>query len=306
MNKFEHALQYLKDGTLFENFKRKIDNEKHIYYVDNEYLRKKIIQQNVHNKLIKQYKYVLDEEIEESSNRKKSKKIWTCWLQGVEQAPLLVKTCIKRMREVFGEKNVIVITNDNLFDYLDFPDYIIEKWKKGIITNTHFSNLIRTGLLIKYGGTWIDATILVLDKNLPKYFTNDKLFVFSHYEKGAVQDIMSSFMSAYSESRLLKYVQKLEYEYWKDHNTLMYYNLYHLLFFLAEQKCQEEWNDVHKYSNHLTHLLRKVIFDKYDKENLNEINMLSPIQKLSYKKEVPNEIKGTYYKKLIIDNDFDF
>jgi hypothetical protein len=41
----------------------------------------------------------------------------------------------------------------------------LEKYQKKIIDNTHFSDLLRLELLIKYGGTWIDASVLVTKYN---------------------------------------------------------------------------------------------------------------------------------------------
>ena len=39
-------------------------------------------------------------------------------------------------------KNVIVITEKNMYDYVSMPDFIIEKYKKGIISKTHFSEIV--------------------------------------------------------------------------------------------------------------------------------------------------------------------
>lgn len=49
--------------------------------------------------------------------------------------------------------------------------------EKGIITNTHFSDLLRIELLINHGGLWLDATTY-LTGTLPNYISeNDFLFI---------------------------------------------------------------------------------------------------------------------------------
>lgn len=58
--------------------------------------------------------------------------IWWCWLQGLESAPPIVKAC-----------------------------YILDKWKAGIISNTHFSDILCLELLTSRGGIWVDATVFV-------------------------------------------------------------------------------------------------------------------------------------------------
>ncbi len=50
----------------------------------------------------------------------------------------------------------VLITADNYTDYVEMDSIIVEKWKKGIINNTKFSNSLRLELLVKYGGIWID------------------------------------------------------------------------------------------------------------------------------------------------------
>ena len=45
------------------------------------------------------------------------------------------------------------------------PEYIVKKWEKGRIPAALFSDLLRLELLIKYGGTWIDSTVLCTGVN---------------------------------------------------------------------------------------------------------------------------------------------
>ncbi|MDY2924013.1 MAG: capsular polysaccharide synthesis protein, partial [Treponema sp.] len=78
--------------------------------------------------------------------------VWWCWFQGEENAPDVAKACLESVRKNMSGKQVIVITEKNMYDYVSMPDFIIEKYKKGIISKTHFSDLLRLELLIRHGG----------------------------------------------------------------------------------------------------------------------------------------------------------
>lgn len=94
-------------------------------------------------------------------------KIWMCWWQGLDNAPEIVKACIDSVRRNAGNREVIIITEENVSKYIIFPDWILEKVKKGIITKTNLSDLLRLSLLASYGGIWLDSTFFctgTLDK----------------------------------------------------------------------------------------------------------------------------------------------
>lgn len=61
--------------------------------------------------------------------------------------------------------------------YVDIPDYILQKYKQGKMTRTHLSDIVRLLLLSKYGGVWIDSTIL-LTNELPHYVIESPLFIY--------------------------------------------------------------------------------------------------------------------------------
>lgn len=56
--------------------------------------------------------------------------------------------------------DVKVIDEKNWLEYIDLPDYIICRRERKHIPPAHFADLLRLELLIRYGGTWIDSTVL--------------------------------------------------------------------------------------------------------------------------------------------------
>ena len=54
--------------------------------------------------------------------------IWLMWWQGEENAPEIVKRCIESVRLNAGNHDIIIITKNNYSDYINIPNYVIEKY----------------------------------------------------------------------------------------------------------------------------------------------------------------------------------
>ncbi len=232
-----------------------------------------------------------------------SNKIWICWLQGMENAPYVVKICYNSLKQNLKDKEIIVLTKDNIEQYISFPDYILEKWKKGIITNTHFTDLLRLELLIKYGGLWVDATVLCTNNNIPYYFFESDLFFFQNLKPGldGHSTVISSWIiSAKTNNKVLLATRHLCYEYWKKNNYLIDYFLLHYFMTMVLEKYKEEWKKVIPFSNSTPHILLLRLFDKFDENIWNAAKEQTPFHKLTYKFEKEKEtLNDTYYKKIV-------
>jgi len=88
--------------------------------------------------------------------------IWTCWWQGIENAPILVQQCIASIHCNADNHPVVVITWDNLNKYADIPEHIISLAKNGDLSLTHLSDVLRANLLANHGGQWVDSTMFCL------------------------------------------------------------------------------------------------------------------------------------------------
>lgn len=69
----------------------------------------------------------------QDSNRlehKRSKIIWFCWLQGMEQAPVLVHVCYESLKQNLPDRVIKVIDAKNWKEYIELPDYVIHRWEK--------------------------------------------------------------------------------------------------------------------------------------------------------------------------------
>ena len=229
--------------------------------------------------------------------------VWTIWLQGMEKAPEVVKKCYNSMKENMPDKEIIVITDDNYSNYVQFPDYILEKYEKGIISKVHFSDLLRIELLAKYGGTWLDGTVYCSGPIKQKYILEDDLFLFQNLKPGADGDsslISSWLMNASSNNKIVLLTRALLHRYWSKYNYAVDYFILHDLFQMAIEAYPEEWNKVVPYSNSTPHILLLRLFEEYDENVWSAVKEMTSIHKLSYKfTQEQAELKGTYYDVIL-------
>jgi len=234
----------------------------------------------------------------------RSNKVWVCWFQGMENAPPLVQRCYASLQENLPDRQIILLTQDNYRQYVTLPDYIEEKAAKGIIPKAQYSDLLRLELLIRHGGTWIDSTVLCSGKNIPDYMLNSDLFMFQSLKPGLdghATRISNWFITACTNHPLLLLTQALLYEYWKKHNSLLDYFIFHDLFELAIEAYPQQWEKVVPFSNAVPHILLLRLFEHYDPVVWSSICNMTPFHKLSYKFNQEQESEpDTYYTQLIV------
>ena len=199
-----------------------------------------------------------------------SDNIYWCWFKGIENAPKLYQATFNSVKNIVNSNNhnLIIINQTNMNHYVRFPSYILEKYEKKLITDTHFSNFLRLELLIKYGGTWIDASVL-MTKYEERFFRKD-LFFFN---------LSSWFITSEKGSPVLKTTRDLLYEYWRRENYLCYYFLFHESFSIAFDRYKEDYYDMPDISNRPEHYLQHYLMKK-----MNTKKYLKLIKKISVHK----------------------
>lgn len=262
-------------------------------------------QLKIKERLEKQYKsrlLIFDSQYDETLQHKSSNKIWICWFQGIENAPTLVQKCYQSVKENMLDKEIIVLTSDNLLEYVQFPDFILDKWKSGIITHTHMTDLLRLELLINHGGMWLDATVFCSGNDISDYYFDSDLFFYQCLKPGRdghATYISSWLMSAKTNNKLLMATRYLCYEYWKENNSMIDYFLLHDFMSIVLDYYPEDWSNIVPRDNATPHILLLRLFDKYDERIWNSIREQTYFHKLTYKfTEDKMKLEGTYYKKL--------
>lgn len=255
-------------------------------------------------RLERKYHKVLDSfSYLESLEHKKSNRLWIFWWQGMEQAPALVQCCYKSVKENLKDWEIVLITQDNYRQYVDFPELILDKLEKGQITLTHFSDLLRLELLIRYGGLWLDATVLCTSNNIPPSVLNSDLFVYQAQKPGADGRaiIMSSWcMYAKTNNIVLMATRDLLYNYWQKNTKMVDYFLLHQFFSIVCAHFPEEAIKIPPFTNSTPHILLLHLFDRFDEQYWSDLKQMTCFHKLSYKFD-NNKTKqeGTYYQVVI-------
>lgn len=250
-------------------------------------MRKKIV-----NKLRKKYKKqisALGDEIEAadpSLDHGKDDTVWICWFQGMENAPPIVQACYRSVCRVMeGERKVVVITRENYAEYAEFPRFIVERFEAGIISPALFSDLLRTELLIRHGGTWIDATVFLSGK-VPEYILDSKLFMFriAGYDIILQATRMESwFLSACRNEKILLLAQKLLYLYLEKHKTPAEYLIWYDFMELAIERFPKEWREVPPVVRGPCDLLQNMLFEPYRQDVWDILTANSSVHKLTYR-----------------------
>lgn len=232
-----------------------------------------------------------------------SKKVWVCWMQGIDNAPELVKRCYRSLQENLTEREIVLITSENLKEYTNFPQFILEKYEKGFITHTHFSDLLRVELLCRYGGTWIDATVFCSGGNIPVYMLDADLFMFQNLKPGAdgsVLNISSWFMTSCANNKILLAVRDLLWKYWEKENYLVDYFLVHHFIMMAREYYAEDWDKMVQFPNSFPHVLLLMMFEPFNREKWLAVTAACPFHKLAYKRSKEEmERPDTYYQYLM-------
>lgn len=229
--------------------------------------------------------------------------IWFCWLQGLENAPELVKQCYASLQRNIEGKRIVVLDENNISDYVTLPSYIWDKWKEKKFGPAHLTDLIRLELLTTYGGYWIDATVFCTDAFMLKFVDQLPLFMYSFYYFGFNPEIMEVntwFMYSTTNNNILCLTKELLYSYWKEQNRLVDYFLIHLFLTIACEYYEEEYKTMPIVSQVEPHILATYIGEPYNEMKYKLLKSRTGFHKLSTRfseKETGN--KGSFYEYLI-------
>lgn len=235
-------------------------------------------------------------------------KIWICWWQGIETAPEIVKRCVESIKRNAGCHEVILITEDNYKDYVDFPTWILKKHESGIITRTNLSDLLRLSLLARYGGMWIDATFFCADNHcLDRYFDYPLWSIkrpdYLHCSIASGYFAGYSLMCSYDNRYIFATIRDFFLQYWSVSDKLIDYLLVDYMIVLAQKHDKRIKSMFEKIepNNPECDELFKNLGKKYCEKKWKELKKDTGLFKLSWKQAFPCKQNGqdTFYFKLL-------
>lgn len=226
--------------------------------------------------------------------------VFTLWLQGEEQAPPIVKACFQSMREHI-DLPLLILDENTVFDWISLPEHIMQKWRNGLITRTHFSDICRVELLYEHGGIWADATDFFTG-SVPEEVMNQDLFMFmagTNIKLGGTHAfIQSCFIRGRKGDPLLGMWRELLFNYWEKEDKLLDYFTLHFLFrYLVENNeyAATLFSRMPKINQDPTHVLFCEHKDApYSPEFYREVTDKTFFQKTTYKdKSARQPIQGS-------------
>lgn len=272
LNDKEKLIISLKEHFTFTFifFNKKIRSIKYNLYIKNK-MEKKIIK-------FKNLKFPIKSV---NPSVKQDETIWVCWFQGIDNAPNIVKICYQSILNTAGTRKVILIDDGNIHKYVDLPDFIIEKRKKKLISDAHFSDLLRIELLVTYGGTWIDATVFIKNYDSLNKIIQKDIFLFSNIMRDTESILFSSWLiHSTRENELLIMTRNSLYGYWLHNKRLNNYFLFHIIISILYS---ESSVNIPTVSNVPPHILQLTGDNELSEKEIEEIFSESGVQKLSYK-----------------------
>ena len=216
--------------------------------------------------------------------------IWIFWWQGEETMPPVVKSCYKSVLRNAEKHPVILITENNITEYVDIPQYIYEKIREKKMTLTHFSDILRENLLYKHGGIWMDATL---------YMTgpfSKEMYKYEYYSiKGAFEEWewTGFFQASGKGNSFAKVVSHLFNCYWKEHDFLISYLLIDCFLAVARKHSPDidcMINDLPQQDSSIFRLNNEYLDRIYNEDEMNELCKKTNLHKLSYKYKHAEEI----------------
>lgn len=236
-----------------------------------------------------------------------SGKIWMCWWQGEDQAPEIVKACIDSVRKGSEGREVVVISDENIQNYVVFPEQVLRLRDKGVLSRTHLSDLLRLELLSRYGGLWLDSTFFCCRPLVSEVYSAP-LFSIKRpeYLHGS---IAAGYFANYSlgcddENRyIFAAIRDLFLEYWNRSTYLIDYLLTDYLIVMVQRhnnRVADAFSSV-KQNNPMCDELFKVLGTPYEQDDWNYLSADTDLFKLTWKQGFPKQIGGaeTFYAKVL-------
>lgn len=223
--------------------------------------------------------------------------IWVCWWQGEGKMPDVVRMCYKAMQKHTPDcAQTVLINEENYNQFVDIPEHITQKYRSGIISAAHFSDVLRFCLLSQYGGMWLDATVFSSDSIPVEIFSKEyytqKAADPSAYPKEPSRAQWCGFIWAGKPGNpLFRFVRDALFAYWKKHNTTLDYIFFDYIILTAYNKLPHirEMMDRQEPNNEHIWALWQMMNEKYDAGVCTSLFEKNIFHKLSYKAKLETE-----------------
>lgn len=239
--------------------------------------------------------------------------IWQYWGQGIHSdLPNIVELCFSSVDRHKADYQVIRLDDSNIVDYLDLPDFVLDKRKNPKFKPAFFADLIRLALLNVYGGIWLDATIL-LTAPIESEISEADYFMFQRHsdtsEKQLWYDrnhdyfdwsdeqnvnVLNSFIVGKKDNEVLQICLDILLNFWKTQNNIPHYFFFQIMYdVLIKSRLKSKQCEI--IDDTLPHLLQFKLNDQFNSAEYNNILQRINIHKMTYMDKI---IENSYYDYL--------
>lgn len=235
--------------------------------------------------------YEINSGSDSGSDSQLPKYIFTYWNDGFENSPGIVQSAHNLLVKSVNKMKVVTLTDENIDFYIDVPDYVKKLKNRSI---AHLSDFYRVALLNKYGGVWIDSTVMVgnnfEDKLLEMFSENGKSIITPRY--GSEENLSNSqgisnwFIGVGDRhSRLISLQYNTLLLWLKDFDGFSYYYMFHAIwdFILCiDEESRSNWINSGFTSAFRSHIVQKHMFNLASDELINTLES-NLVNKMTYK-----------------------
>lgn len=256
---------------------------------------KKFLRKDIQD-IIDKYKFI------NIGNQKlsESKNVFTLWWQGVDSLPDVVELCHESLCKNINGYKLIRLDKNNIYNYIDIPDFVQQRVKKGEMSFSHFSDIIRLILLSKYGGVWVDSCLFVVKPlqftsqlSMPRFQSDNSLnlgkwcFGIIHSPQG---------------HKLINFILESLLRYWGRYDAAVDYLMFDGFMMIAYEEFEDIREEIDQFEINSPDLHRtRYLFDKpYNAINFNSFIADNQFLSLTWRVQYPEMANGTktYYAAL--------
>lgn len=176
------------------------------------------------------------------------RRIWIVWFDGFEAAPPLIRGCAASWQQHNPDYQVELLDAHSLARWVDLEGFDIED---KLITPAALSDLVRLELLDRYGGIWVDATVLCNQPVGTWLVDHLSTGFFAFSDPGPGRPLASWFIACAAGHPLVRAWRAAAVSYWQDRDRADQYFWLHALFdglIAGSRSLAQRWNQVPKMS----------------------------------------------------------
>lgn len=232
--------------------------------------------------------------------------VFTYWADGFHKSPAIIKAIDVIQKNRLNSFEIIKLDETNIDFFIDIPPHMKKLTESSI---AHLSDYYRVALLKKYGGIWMDATVipgLDFEERIQEMINNDSVVV-PRYENILEESSSISnwfIASPHNNNRLIIMLEKALDLWVYDNFEFSYYFMFHAMcdfIIQLDSIVGKEWREYPFLSAYDSHKLQKREYEKFNEELIQIMNE-NIVNKMTYKIDYNKNNSDSMISKIVRDS----